>query len=666
VMWFLFVAFLLSAGMGWTEVSVSNLSVAQRAGSKCVDVFYEVDGVGVDSAWVSLRVRDGAEEIDALTVAGDVGLVSRLNSKKRMVWDLSRDWNGAVSTSVVFSVRVSQEEPPPAGMVVIPAGVNEGFDPDFRAYSLTNEATLYADRCEVSGALWQRVYDWGLANGYEFKSRGASSGANHPVHSVSWYDCLKWCNARSEMLRRKPCYLVKGRVYKKGRSSATLDPSANGFRLPTGVEWEYMARGGRAGSRFPWGNTLSHELGNYTSDDYLVYDVSKTSGIHPSVADGDEPFTTECGAFPPNGMGLCDSVGNVWEWCADASRFSRMIRGGCWSRNATYARLGNVYWDSPKTRDETIGFRTVFRNPSIGSHAAWQQDEAFCFFEPVRQVVSGSVHLDSRDYVLRVVSEKGVSTPAAGVHVYPWRSRVACSVEPRVVDRGVLWETQGWTGRGSVPLSGRGRDADVVFLTNVQSSIEWIQTTDFGITLSAAQREGTKKVDVSYRLKSKLTAPVQVALSVLEEGSPVSKPSWSGDTTGTVSPSAIHRLVWDAGSDWSARTGMVEVVLSVNEFEKRVSVPVDTQDYMLTVLSGHGSPSPKNGKHFYPWRSTVACKVGMISGRHRCSGWIWTDGNDVPEKGSSNLIERKLTSPKGSVLIWMWIKDSPIGMDHGF
>jgi formylglycine-generating enzyme required for sulfatase activity len=56
---------------------------------------------------------------------------------------------------------------PPAGMVLIPGGVNAGTDPDFGAYSLTVDA-FYMDRYEVTKALWDEVYAWAVTNGYSF------------------------------------------------------------------------------------------------------------------------------------------------------------------------------------------------------------------------------------------------------------------------------------------------------------------------------------------------------------------------------------------------------------------------------------------------------------------------------------------------------------------
>ncbi len=218
------------------------------------------------------------------------------------------------------SVVATVTNAPPPSMVLIPAGINSGTDPDFGPYSLKNPTAFYMDATEVTKAKWDEVYAWAVTNGYSFDNVGSGKATNYPVHTVNWYDVVKWCNARSEKEGKTPCYNL---------STWACNFAANGYRLPTEAEWEYVARGGLSGRRFPWGDTITHSQANYYSASWPSYDTNPTRGCHPTYATGGHPYTSPAGAFAANGYGLYDMAGNVWEWCNDLSA-GRSIRGGCW------------------------------------------------------------------------------------------------------------------------------------------------------------------------------------------------------------------------------------------------------------------------------------------------------------------------------------------------
>jgi len=122
------------------------------------------------------------------------------------------DSNGGMRVSVPMFYRVRGIPAAPAGMVLIPAGTfvmgdtfNEGY-PDERPVHTVQVSAFYMDKYEVTKGLWDEVYSWAIAHGYDFNNPGLGKAATHPVHSVTWYDMVKWCNARSEKEGVTPSY----------------------------------------------------------------------------------------------------------------------------------------------------------------------------------------------------------------------------------------------------------------------------------------------------------------------------------------------------------------------------------------------------------------------------------------------------------------------------
>jgi len=260
----------------------------------------------------------------------------------------------------------------PEGMVLIPGGSNRGTDPDYGPYSLTVDS-FFMDRYEVTKELWDEVKNWSITNGYVYDNAGSGKATNHPVHTVNWYDCVKWCNARSQKAGWEPVYYTDGgftQIYKTGQVyEPYVKSSANGYRLPTDEQWEYAARGGVASRRFPWGgDTINHDYANYWANgSAYTYDTSPYTSYtsHPDYDDGGYPYTSPVGTFETgkNAYGLYDMTGNVWEWCyvwyLGYEGSIRVNRGGGWNGTADFCRvaLRSGYYPGGSSYD--LGFRAV-------------------------------------------------------------------------------------------------------------------------------------------------------------------------------------------------------------------------------------------------------------------------------------------------------------------
>jgi len=221
------------------------------------------------------------------------------------------------------------------------------------------------------------------------RSKGGRSMADDPMAMVSWYGAAAYCNWRSQQDGKEQCYNL---------STWSCDFNKQGYRLATEAEWEYAARGGLAGRRFPCGNDIYHTQANYNSQAGYSYDKGPTRGLHPLWNDGISPYTSPVGFFDgslrkksdfnwpgiqssyqttsgANGYGLHDIAGNFWEWCNDwygaytsspqnnptgpGTGTYRVLRGGGWVNIAYGCRVAIRDYRSPGHRYGGSGFRIV-------------------------------------------------------------------------------------------------------------------------------------------------------------------------------------------------------------------------------------------------------------------------------------------------------------------
>ncbi|MFO8008468.1 MAG: PQQ-binding-like beta-propeller repeat protein, partial [Candidatus Brocadiia bacterium] len=192
-------------------------------------------------------------------------------------------------------------------------------------------------RFAVTYRQWAAVRHWAEAHGYEFDRSGDlgscywSDGTTHapdePVTRVTIWDAMVFCNALSEARERRPCYYTdadRTQVLRRaflerpphpappdfGTQHAYVpwvfvDWSADGYRLPTLTESRYAARGGKEPGPFPWGSGMDD------ADEYIWHQWSRDADGEVSGRTHGAAETLE--AKEPNGFGLYDIVGNVYE-----------------------------------------------------------------------------------------------------------------------------------------------------------------------------------------------------------------------------------------------------------------------------------------------------------------------------------------------------------------
>lgn len=282
---------------------------------------------------LTLTIKGKTYSADKLHLEGDYGK-TKTGKGKKIYWNVLQDFSRGVNSTVDYDLTAGGGKlvkDPSTGieMVYVKGGcyqMGDTFgdgDSDEKPVHEVCVDSFYIGKFEVTQGQWQAVMG---NNPSSFKS----CGDNCPVENVSWNDAQEFINK--------------------------LNSRSGGgkYRLPTEAEWEYAARSGGKREKYSGGDDVD-SVAWYTSNS-----GSKTHTV---------------GTKAPNGLGIYDMSGNVWEWCQDwygekyygdsprnnptgaSSGTYRDLRGGSWFSNAGYARSANRRGLNPDNGYNFDGFR---------------------------------------------------------------------------------------------------------------------------------------------------------------------------------------------------------------------------------------------------------------------------------------------------------------------
>lgn len=321
---------------------VSNSSATPEAGQ--VVIKYDLVADGDCQIVILVSADDGSTyDIYPTALSGDIGRQVESGSGKEIIWRPSADGmeiGEDYKVKIIARDNVVDTEDEFETFIKIEGGTfNNG----------TADVTLsdfYMSKYEVTQAEYEAVV------GINPSSYGI--GNNFPVHDISWYDAVEYCNIRSLQEGLTPCYDTTDWSY---------DFSKNGYRLPTEMEWIYAAKGGidepSTGYNLWSGTNVVGSLQNYAWYRFNANDASHSVG-----------------GKLPNELGLYDMSGNVWEWCNDrynatlsnvaqtnptgpTTGTDRIVHGSCWTGTDELCKTLTRGWGAPTSDSYVYGFRLV-------------------------------------------------------------------------------------------------------------------------------------------------------------------------------------------------------------------------------------------------------------------------------------------------------------------
>ena len=353
-------------------------SVSPNGGS--IDGNTEIQITGTNLQWVTdVSVGGVAATLVSVadtTVVAKTPYLATVGPKDVVV---SSSWTGNSSTIVGGFYAVN---PPPTGMKILEALPDPSvvFDPGLREQIIATGLPWAVEQpLGTSGIVMVLIPPGSFDMGCSASNQYSCYASESPVHAVTLTGAFYM--SRYEVTQAQwQAKTASNPSYFQGQADSPSRPvesvsydaiqqeflfGASGLRLPTEAEWEYACRAGTTTAFSGW---LAVPAG--TADDTLVGNIAWSSGNSASQ-------THPAGALAPNGFGLYDMSGNVWEWCNDwfaqdyyqsspssdppgpLSGTGRVVRGGAFDSDSDWLRSSSRESFTPDQAVDTLGFRVV-------------------------------------------------------------------------------------------------------------------------------------------------------------------------------------------------------------------------------------------------------------------------------------------------------------------
>ena len=284
-------------------------------------------------------------------ITTNLNLMTEYNGAE-IIWNLDLT-EGRVTTTGAVSIPTDADKE-----LIISAEIKKGKMTAKKELKLTlkkNDSFILVEGGEINnsgttikvGSFFIGKYEvtqkeWMDIMGYNNSAN--QSGYNYPVEKVSWYEAIKFCNAKSDKEGLERVYTIENETTLP--YTITTDTNKNGYRLPTKNEWLYAAKGGAKTQGYTYSGT------NIVGDAGWYY---TNSGMK----------THEVGQKTPNELGIYDMTGNVWEWtnetCSVSSKWvaGNSYEGYEYRMDVTYFDTFSLYQKNTAGENKVYGYATV-------------------------------------------------------------------------------------------------------------------------------------------------------------------------------------------------------------------------------------------------------------------------------------------------------------------